>query len=100
MGRYAMMLNVVVDPLANGDIPDFEYAHSVKVAGVKASAYLARAAAAEEVDDVEVFEMETTRNEDPHPEPEKEKAMRRRYVEKAIGMLQEDGKEEMCETID
>ena len=37
---------------------------------------------------------------DPHPEPEKEKAMRRRYAEKAIGMLQEDGKEEMCETID
>lgn len=37
---------------------------------------------------------------DPHLEPEKEKAMRRRYVEKAIGMLQEDGKEEMCETID
>ena len=35
-----------------------------------------------------------------HPEPEKENAMRRRYAEKAIGMLQEDGKEEMCETID
>jgi hypothetical protein len=28
---------------------------------------------------------------DPHLEPEKEKAMRRRYVEKAIGMLREDG---------
>ena len=37
---------------------------------------------------------------DPHLEAEKEKAMRRRYVEKVIGMLREDGKEEMCETID
>ena len=36
---------------------------------------------------------------DPHLEPEKEKAMRRKYVEKAIGMLQEDGTEGMCETI-
>jgi hypothetical protein len=37
---------------------------------------------------------------DPHLEPKKEKAMRRRYVEKAIGMLRENDKEEMCETID
>lgn len=36
---------------------------------------------------------------DPHLEVEKEKAMRRRYVEKAIGMLQQDGREGMCETI-
>jgi hypothetical protein len=36
---------------------------------------------------------------DPQLEPEKEKTMRRRYVEKAIGLLQKEGKEGMCETI-
>jgi glycine reductase len=66
MGRYGKMLNVVIDPTPNGEIPDFEYAHSVKVAGFKASAYLARAAADAQVDEVEVFEMETTKNENSH----------------------------------
>ena len=36
---------------------------------------------------------------DPQLEPEKEKAMRRRYVEKAIALLQKEGKEGMCGTI-
>jgi len=37
---------------------------------------------------------------DPRKSPEKEKEMRRKYIEKAITMLQEDGKEGAFEDID
>ena len=37
---------------------------------------------------------------DPHLDPEKEKAMRRKYIEKAFEMLQEEGAPGECETIE
>ena len=36
---------------------------------------------------------------DPHLDPEKEKAMRRKYIEKAFEMLQKEGAPGECETI-
>jgi len=58
LGRYGAMTNVVIDPLPHGEIGDWDYAHSVKVAGCKAAAYLARAAAADQVDGLETFHLE------------------------------------------
>ena len=37
---------------------------------------------------------------DPHLDPEKEKAMRRKYMDKALAMLQEEGREGEFQTIE
>ncbi|NPV89475.1 MAG: hypothetical protein HPY50_01710 [Firmicutes bacterium] len=55
IGRYGKMLNVVVDPIPNGDVGDLEYAFSVRQAGFKAAVYLAQASTVEQVDDVKNF---------------------------------------------
>ena len=58
IGRYGKMLNLVIDPIPNGETGDIDYAYSVRQAGFKAAVYLARAAADEQVDEVEVFDAE------------------------------------------
>lgn len=65
LGRYGKTLNVVIDPIPNGDLPDLEYARSVKLAGLKAAVYLAQASITEHADEVEVFDTDTTENISP-----------------------------------
>jgi len=59
LGRYGKMPNLVIDPIPNGEIDDLDYAYSVRRAGFKAAVYLAGAAGADQVEDVEVFDTET-----------------------------------------
>jgi len=65
MGRYGKMINIVLDPVPNGDIPDHDYARSLKLAGLKMSVYLAKATEAGETENVEVFDLETFKDVDP-----------------------------------
>ena len=65
LGRYGAITNIVIDPLPNGEIPDWDYARSVKTAGFKAAVYLARAAGADQVETVETFDMEPVNRELP-----------------------------------
>ena len=57
LGRYGDLINVVVDPIPNGEIEDFEYARSVKLAGLKTAVYLAKAARDKDVSEVETYDM-------------------------------------------
>lgn len=60
LGGYGNKLNVVIDPVPAEEVEDFEYAHSVKVAGLKAAVYLAKAAKEDDVDNIEVYDLEAT----------------------------------------
>ncbi|MHB9074268.1 MAG: glycine/sarcosine/betaine reductase component B subunit [Desulfobaccales bacterium] len=59
VGRYGKMFNVVIDPIPKGEIGDTDYAYAVRQAGFKAAVYLAKAATAEQVDEVEVCDTES-----------------------------------------
>ena len=57
LGRYANTLNIAVDPTPNGDVASRDYARSVKLAGLKAAVYLAKAAASEDVEKIDTFDL-------------------------------------------
>ncbi|MDD5169019.1 MAG: glycine/sarcosine/betaine reductase component B subunit [Syntrophales bacterium] len=57
LGRYGQMVNVVVDPEPADGVEDFDYARSVKLAGLKTAVYLAKAAEKKDVTGVETFDM-------------------------------------------
>ena len=58
LGRYGKMPNIVIGPVPKGNIAEFEYARSVKVAGLRAATYLARAAKKEQIFDTETYELD------------------------------------------
>ncbi len=66
LGRYGDTLNVAVDPNPNGDVASRDYAHSVKLAGLKTAVYLAKAATSDNVEAVDTFDMR--RGEGKNPE--------------------------------
>jgi len=66
IGRYGKMLNLVIDPIPNGETGDVDYAYSVRQAGFKAAVYLAQAATDEQVDEVEIFHTENINSDLPN----------------------------------